>query len=114
MVRVPKPLKIGTASFLHSEPDHGAQGSSHNPAGSTGTSGKVCFQENDHALTGGSRIWISKGKFVKVVHVSSDVDNGKDDHGPSGCLVERYVLVKWNELVEGCSPKERDEVSTDW
>jgi hypothetical protein len=40
------------------------------------------------------------------VHVSSDVYNGKDNHGPGGCLVECYVLVKWDELIEGCSPQQ--------
>jgi len=106
MMGVPKPLEICTAPFLHSEPDHGAQSKSHNPTGSTWTSGEVCFQENDDTLTSGSRIWISEGKFVKVVHVSSDVYNGKDNHGPGGCLVECYVLVKWDELIEGCSPQQ--------
>jgi hypothetical protein len=31
------------------------------------------------------------------VHVSTDVDKSEDNHGPGCCLVECYVLVKWDK-----------------
>lgn len=74
MVRIPKPLKIGTAPFLHGEPDHDTQCNSHDPTRSTGTGGKICLQENKHTLASCICVWISEGKLVKVVHVSTDVD----------------------------------------
>ena len=41
----------------------------------------------------------------------SYVDNGEEHNRPSGCLVERDVLVERDDLVQGRAPEDRDEVA---
>ena len=113
VMRVPEPLKVGTAPLLKSKEYHGEQAGSHDPPSYTWARGKVRCQESNDALTGGGCRGIGHGQPVKIDHVGDDVDNCANDDRPGGCLVESDVLVKGNDVVQRCSAEERDEVTAD-
>lgn len=106
VMSVPEPLKVGATTFLPGKPNHDAQTSGHDPASSTGTSGKVCLQENEDTLTSSLCIRVKHGEFLEVAHVSGNMDNREYDHGPRSCFVEGDVFVKGNELIQWCPAKE--------
>lgn len=111
MVRVPERLETSTATFLDGIPDHDSQSGSHDPSSDSGTSFKVGRKECDDTLAGVRRIRVGHGEPVEVDHMGSDVDDGEDDDGPSGGLVERDVLVEGNDIVQRRPTKNGNEVS---
>lgn len=113
VVSIPELLKVGATALLHSEPNHDAKTCSHNPASGARPSGKVCLQEDKNTLASGLCVGIKHSKFLKVAHMSGNMDNRKYDHGPCCRFVEGDVFVKWNELVQRGATKERDEITTD-
>ena len=113
MMSIPEPLEVGTTAFLHGKPNHDAETGGHYPPSSTRTSGKVCLQEDEDTLTSSLCIWVKHSEFLEVAHVSGNMDNREQDHGPCGCFVEGDVFVKRNELVQWGPTKEGDEIATD-
>lgn len=41
------------------------------------------------------------------------MDDGEYNDGPCDCLVKADALVEWNDSVERCTTKQRDEVAAD-
>lgn len=100
VMSVPEPFKAGTAAFLHRVPHHDAQCGGHDPPSDTGASREVGSQESDNALASVLRISVSHSKLGKVDHVCGDVNEGAEDDGPGGSLVESDVLVERNVVVQ--------------
>ena len=94
-------------------PHHHAEGGGHDPTRDTGARRKVRGEEGDEALGGGRRVGVGEREFRKVEHVSDDVDDGAEDDGPGGRLVEGDVLVEGDDVVEGRAAQEGDEVPAD-
>lgn len=113
VVRIPEPLETSTATLLHGIPNHDTESGSHDPSSCTRTGSKVGKEESHDSLAGVLRIRVNHGEFSKVDHVSTNMDSTTDDNRPGSCLVESDVLVEWNDIIEGCATKERDEVTAD-
>ena len=113
VVRVPEPLKVGATPLLHGKVYHGEQADGHDPPGYTWASRKVCCQESNDALTSVGCGGIGHGQPVKVDHVGNDMNDCASDDGPGGCFVEGDALVKGNDVVQGRSAEEGDEVTAD-
>lgn len=113
VVRVPEAVEVGTAALLHREPDHDTERGPHDPASRTGTGREVGHEEGDDTLTGRLRVRVDHGKVGEVDHVCSGVDGREEDDGPGDGFVERDVLVKRDEVVQGGASQEGDEVAAD-
>lgn len=112
MVGVPELFKVGTASLLHSVPDHDAQSGGHNPASKEGTTDKVGQDELFNHLAGRGT-GNCEDQAREVDNVGQDVDKRANDDGPSSGFVQQEILVKRNDVVEWRAAKERDEVTAD-
>ena len=111
VMRIPEPLKVGTALLLPGEENHDNKSNGHNPTGPTGSSDDVGLDEDNDALTRVGCIRVERRKFCIVDHVRCDMDKGKECNGPSYCLVEGNVLVEGDDVVQRCATEERDEVT---
>ena len=108
MVGIPKALKVGPASLFHRVPDNKHQADEHYPAGDPRPSCEVHQQEVDKDILGRGRRY--HGKLHKVVHMGRYVNHSPKDNGPGGSLVERDILVERDDIVQGCSAQQGDEV----
>ena len=108
MVRVPEALKVGPTPLLNRKPDHDSERKPHDPTGDTRASCEVCQQEDDEPLLG--RVCRRNGEVCKVEHVGDGVNDGPEDDGPGGGLVEGDVLVEGNDVVQRRPAQHGDEV----
>lgn len=113
VMSVPKLLEVGTFPFLRGEEDHNAKTDGHDPPSGTGSSGEVGIEEGDDLGATCLCGCVSERKFVKVNHVRSNMHGSANDDRPCGGLMEGKVLVKGDDVVEGCTTKEGDEIAAD-
>lgn len=113
VVGVPKSLKVAASAFLHGKPNHDSKTGGHNPPSSSRTGCKVCLQKDQDTLTSSLSIGVKHSEFLEVAHVSGNMDDCEDNHGPRRRFVEGDVFVERNELVQRCPTKEGDEITTD-
>ena len=109
VVRVPEALEVRPTLLLSCEINHDTEGCCHDPTCDARASNKVGTEESKEPL---SRARPSEqGQFVEVDHVGDNVHDSPNDHGPSRCLVEGQILVKGDDIVQGCPTQKRDEVA---
>ena len=113
MMRVPETFEVRAPPFLSSEEDHDAKYDGHDPTSGAGAGGKVGFEEGNKLLTTCLCIGVCECEFDKVDHVRDNVDDGADNNRPGSGLVESDVLVKGDDLVEGCATEEGDKIAAD-
>ena len=117
VVGVPELFKstIGPSSaLLNGKPDHDDERGGHDPAGDTGSGGKVENKELNRSRRYTRGRAINGCELAEVPHVGSNMDRGEDDDGPCGCDVEFDVIVERDDIVQGRLAEERDEVSANW
>ena len=112
MVRVPEALKVSPTSLLHRKPDNDSQGEPHDPSGDPRAGCEIGQQEDDEPLFGG--LCRLDSEVGKVEHVGDGVNDGPEDDGPGGSLVESDVLVEWDDVVQGSAAQHGDEVPAYW
>lgn len=108
MVGVPETLKVSPTPLLHRKPDHNPQGEPHDPPRDPRPGCEVGQQKDNEPLLG--RICRRNSEICKVKHVGNCVDDGPEDDGPGGGLVEGDVLVEGDDVVQGCPTQHGDEV----
>jgi hypothetical protein len=110
MVRIPEPFKVRTTSFFQGEKDHDKETGRHDPARNARTRGEIGDQKIGKACAESLCIGVKHGKAPEVDHMCKDMDDSADYDGPRCSLVKCDIFIEWDDAVERCSTKKRDEV----
>jgi hypothetical protein len=111
MMRVPEALKMSATAFLNGKKYHNAKTGSHDPSSHSRSGSEIGSEECNYDLTSVLCIGICQCKSGEVNHVGDDMDTSPENHGPRRSFVECDVLVKGNEVIQGGTAKDRDEVT---